>query len=125
MNCSSSLQTDSKKFWSFVRSQKRETLGIPTLRVGDKVFATDKEKAEVLNSQFSSVFTREDQSVILPDKGPSPYPSIDDHSVGQNGVTKQLQQLNVNKASGPDEIPARMLHDYAQEISPMLTHIFQ
>ena len=91
----------------------------------NKISATDAEKAQVLNEQFSSVFTREDASEILPDKGPSPFPPIDDLVVEPNGVLKQLKALNSNQASGPDEIPARMLHDYADEISPMLSHIFQ
>ena len=45
--------------------------------------------------------------------------------MGLNGVEKQLKQLKVNKASGPDKVPARMLHDYAEELAAMLTHIFQ
>ena len=40
-------------------------------------------------------------------------------------VIKQLKELNINKASGPDEIPARRLRDYADEITPLLTHLFQ
>jgi hypothetical protein len=120
-----SLKSDPKKFWSYIKSQKRESINIPTLRVDSKISATDAEKAQILNDQFSSVFTREDASQKPPDKGPSPYPQIDDLTVEPNGVLKQLQSLNSNKASGPDEIPARMLHEYAEEVCEMLAHIFQ
>ena len=40
-------------------------------------------------------------------------------------MIKQLQTLNINKASGPDEIPARILQDYAQHCGPILKHIMQ
>ena len=34
-------------------------MGIPTLRQGDSVFISDKDKANLLNKQFESVFTRD------------------------------------------------------------------
>ena len=39
--------------------------------------------------------------------------------------TSPLRELKFNKSNCPDEIPARMLHDYAEELTPALTHIFQ
>ena len=46
----------------------------------------------------------------FPDKGPSPFDAIGDIVVGKNGVLKQLKGLKVNKAGGPDEIPAIILN---------------
>ena len=43
----------------------------------------------------------------------------------EEGVSKLLRKLNPHKASGPDFIPARILKDMADEISPLLTIIFQ
>ena len=120
-----SLLTDAKKFWRYVKSQRRESAGIPTLKTGNMSYSTSEEKAQALNAQFSSVFTRSDDSSTLPDKGPSPYEPIENLCISPPGVNKQLKDLNVNKASGPDEIPARMLRDYADEITPALTHLFQ
>ena len=48
-----SLETNPKKFWSFVRSQRREAVGIPTLSTNGTNHVTDSEKAEALNNQFS------------------------------------------------------------------------
>ena len=87
--------------------------------------STNEEKAQALNAQFSSVFTSSDASSMLPDKGASPYEPIQNLHISPPGVNKQLKELNINKASGPDEIPARMLRDYADEITPALTHLFQ
>lgn len=47
-----------------------------------------------------------------------------DISVSQPGVLKLLQNLNPRKATGPDNIPARLLHTVAEEISPALTLLF-
>ena len=71
------------------------------------VKTTDSDKADALNDYFKSVFTKE--QLPIPTKGPSPFPSIQSLEIGLNGVTKQLQALNPNKASGPDEIPAKVL----------------
>ena len=118
-----SLTTNPKQFWSFIRKNKTENLGIPSLKVNDMVKTTDSDKADALNDYFKSVFTKE--QLPIPTKGPSPFPSIQSLEIGLNGVTKQLQALNPNKASGPDEIPAKVLKETAIEISPIIHHIFQ
>ena len=42
--------------------------------------------------------------------------------IGTNG---KLKNLNQNKATGPDELPARVLKETAEQIAPIITHIFQ
>ncbi len=61
-----SLDTNPKKFWSYVRTSKSESSGIPPLKFNDKLCVSDKSKADALNSQFHSVFTRE--NVPIPKK---------------------------------------------------------
>ena len=107
---------ENKQFWSFIRKNK-------SLKVNYMVKTTDSDKADALNDYFKSVFTKE--QLPIPTKGPSPFPSIQSLEIGLNGVTKQLQALNPNKASGPDEIPAKVLKETANEISPIIHHIFQ
>ena len=64
---------------------------------------TSKSKAETLNQQFQSVFTKEDDNIpyILP----SNHPSIDNLTFSINGFQKLLQELKHGKAPGPDNIP--------------------
>ena len=38
--------------------------------------------------------------------------------IGINGIIKQLKNLNQNKATGPDELPARVLKETAEQIAP-------
>jgi len=80
-------------------------------------------KAEILSRQYDSVFTDEDM-VNVPDLGDSPYPDMPEVEVTLLGVQKLLQGINPAKACGPDQIPCRILKDYAIEISPILQIIF-
>ena len=118
-----SLSTNPKCFWSFIKQTKTENLGIPTLHSNDKMQTTDHDKANTLNNHFKSVFTNE--QLPIPSKGPSQFPSLQTLDIGVNGVRKQLEALKPHKASGPDEIPARVLKETASEISTIVQHIFQ
>ena len=96
---------------------------VDTLKVNDIVKTTDSDKANALNEYFKSVFTNE--QLPAPTKGPSPFPSIQSLEIGLNGVAKQLEAITPNKASGLDEIPAKVLKETANEIAPIIHHIFQ
>ena len=119
-----SLQDNPKTFWSYVRLMKTENINIPPLKLDGKMHATDSAKATALNSQFKSVFNVEDSSYI-PNKGSSPYPDIDHLEIGLEGVAKQFNNINPNKASGPDELPARLLKTVSSEIAPLMQFLFQ
>ena len=73
--------------------------------------------------QFQSAFTREDDS-DPPSKGASPFSSMGDITVDPKGVAKLLDGLNVHKASGTDELNARVLKECSNEISPILALIY-
>jgi hypothetical protein len=55
--------------------------------------------------------------------GPS-YPQINELTIINKGVVKLLPKLKVNKASDPDDLPAYILKELAEEIAPILTAIF-
>ena len=112
-----------KKFWSFIKSLKKDTYGITSLRENGILKTDSKEKANICNRQFQSAFTREDDS-DPPLKGASPFSSMEDITVDPKGVTKLLDRLNVHKASGPDRLNARVLKECSNEISPILALIY-
>ena len=71
----------------------------------------DKDKAQILNQQFSSVFSIDDQEtpeIKSPCKSDMNYIVIT-----TGGIKKLLDDLNVYK---PDGIPARMLKENSTEI---------
>ena len=51
-----------KKFWSFVKSLKKDTFGITSLRENGILKTDTKERADICNRQFQSAFTREADS---------------------------------------------------------------
>ena len=62
-------------------------VAIQSLKLNDLVVTDGKDKAEVLNSYFQSVFTHE-LDTELPDKGSSPYPSMSNFDITIQGIAK-------------------------------------
>ena len=56
--------------------------------------------------------------------GPS-YPQIDPLSINEQGVKKLLSGINPNKASGPDQIPCRLIKQLCEELAPVFTSLFR
>ena len=114
-----------KKFWSFVKGKKQEASGVSPLRNHEGIIHSDPAtKADILNHQFESVFTKEDLSNI-PSKGCSPFDDMPSITVTSPGVEKLLHNLSPHKATGPDSISARLLKELSTELAPALTFIFQ
>ena len=89
------------------------------------IYTSSKAKAQVLNDQFVSVFTKEPSDKPLPSKGASPYSSMPDIDIHCSGVLKLLKDLNPNKATGPDNLSAQFLKTHADILAPAITLIFQ
>ena len=81
-------------------------------------------KAQLLNKYFTSVFTSSTAATFPPFNEP-PLPDITTLSIDTRGVLTLLQNLQVHKASGPDEIPARFLKEFSEEFAALLTFLFQ
>ena len=76
------------------------------------------EKAEALNNQYTSVFTKE-PTRNLPNIEDKPETPMSDLEFTSNGIEKLLWDLNPSKASGPDLLPTRILKLVASEIEPV------
>ncbi|XP_072028466.1 uncharacterized protein [Amphiura filiformis] len=119
------LETDNTKpFWNYIKSLRRDVFGVSPLNLTGRIASSAKEKAETLNKQFCSVFTREDLSSI-PNLGVSAVPDMPNITITTFGVEKLLKNLKINKASGPDNIPARILKECASSVAPILQKIYQ
>ena len=102
----------------------KDTSGIAPLKENGRLHAEPKYKADFLNRQYESTWTKKDRGSIPTPEG-QPFPAMPEISVTKEGVFKLLLKLNPNKATGPDLLPARILKDMANEIAPILTAIFQ
>ena len=116
-------QNDVKPLWKYIKSKKQDNIGVSSIKHKGQLFAGSKTKAELLNNQFTSVFTR-DTTEVLPEIQGNSFPQIPPLQITVGGVTKLLKSLKTNKASGPDGLPNRILKECAEELSPALTAIF-
>ena len=112
-----------KRFWSFVKSLKKDASGITSLRENGILKTDMVGKANICNKQFQSAFTRETDSEI-PSKGTSPFTPMGEITVDPKGVLKLLNGLKVHKAPGPDGLSARVLKECSSEIAPILAFIY-
>ena len=112
-----------KRFWTYIKNRKTDFNGIAPLKVNGKLFTEPKARAEVLNDQFQSVFTRETPPNLTPPRQQSP--TMPDIEISVEGVLKLLKNLKPNKASGPDNIGPRVLKELADIIADPLTRIFR
>ena len=108
-----------KKFWSFIKSS-----GVAPLMKNGTVHSDSQAKADILNMQFSSVFTIGNASNAS-SLGVSPYSELLHITVSVAGLRKSQEAIKPHKATGPDGIPTRLLKDYAADLTPVLSHIYQ
>ena len=81
--------TNLKTIWTSIKSLKKDNCSIQSLKLNDLVVTDGIDKAEVLNSYVQSVFTHK-LDTELPDKGPSPYPSMSNIDITMQGIAKLL-----------------------------------
>ncbi|XP_072021366.1 uncharacterized protein [Amphiura filiformis] len=117
-------ENNTKPFWNFLKTKKQEVFGVSTLKTADGKFASSTtEKANALNDQFCSVFTKEDHR-NAPSHKTHDITDISGITITTPGVEKLLKEIKPNKAAGPDEIPGRVLRECASSVAPVLSKIF-
>ena len=112
-----------KKLFRFIKSRSCENDGVAPLRENGTLHIDDTKKANILNKQFSSVFSVPNGQ-IPPLQGQPNIP-MSDITITEAGVRKLLNDVNPNKAAGPDGIPSRFLKEFSEQISPGLTLVMQ
>ena len=121
-NVSENGDKNKKRFFSFVKSKKSDITGATPLDDGDTTYTKDEDIAELLNKQFSSVFSTDDGKT--PKIKGEEAPPINELRFTKNGIVKLLKELDPEKASGPDGISARLLKECADEVANTLVLLF-
>ena len=88
------------------------------------IYSDPKKKADILNNQFSSVFTQEPDDE-LPDIGTSQHPDMPPLTIHEAGIRRLLLNIKPHKVAGLDNLPARILKEVASNLAPALTLVFQ
>ena len=125
---SKNIKNDTKGFFSYVRNKQRSRVGVGPLKDADgNMVLDDLRGANLLNSYFSSVFTREnlanvpDASKLVDDKSDN---NLIDIEITEELVKKKLDLIKVDKSTGVDEIHPRMLFELRDVLVKPLTTLF-
>ena len=92
-----------KRFWSYIKNIRWNQVSITSLQADANTITDSIGKAKLLNEQFKSVFTSEPAD-DLPDKCPSPYPTMPGISITIPGIENLLNDLKIHKACCLDTI---------------------
>ena len=116
-----------KAFWSHARRKLKTKHGIAPLLADvtkkDSLKYDDKEKADILQRQFSSVFTKEPAGEV-PLFQKRCNSKIVFAKIVAEDVKKKLLRLNPDKSIGPDDLHARLLIELADDLSEPLAALF-
>ena len=132
----------SKKLFSLIKNARQDTQGVSPLKDPNTntTSSLNKEKANILNRQFQSVFSQLSPLKLgqicidklqlyfnqhLSDKFKCNYPQMPDICINLNDITKLLSNLRPDKAAGPDEIRPIVLKELRSEIAPIIQLIFE
>ena len=116
-----------KKFWLHARSKLNTKTGVAPLLENPKDHTSlrfdDKSKADLLQKQFLSVFTKESADGV-PQLSPRTTSIIAELIIEEKDVYTKLKSLNPFKSCGPDEIHSRLLRELADHIAGPVTVLF-
>ena len=126
-NIASKIKSNPKSFWSHVRQKLKSKSGIAPLLQDPKDKSStkfnDKEKADILQNQYSSVFTIE-PCQDLPSLDRRTNNRIPEIEIDKVMVENEINKLNVNKSMGPDEIHPRLLKELVAFVAEPLSCLF-
>ncbi len=121
----SKAKSNPKAFYNYSKSKLKTRSGVGDIKREDgSVTENDREKAEELNTYFSSVFTKEDTTNI-PDFDPEIQNQLLDNLViTEEQVRKRLEKLKTSKSPGIDGMHPRLLKEIAETITKPLCILF-
>lgn len=117
-----------KKFYSFVKHNKTVKCEVSTLKSDGITYTDSLEKANVLNKQFKSVFSRPQPLSLKQMCKYLVHPPafvMSPINITAEGIEKLLCGLSPNKANGPDQTSPRVLKELRSEVAPILCEIFR
>ena len=124
-------KSNPKKFWSLFKTVSNSS-SVPSKMTwkrseGDIIVENPEDVANLLNNYFHSVFNppfSQEEYNNHPASTTSSCDPITDIHVTSDDVRRILLSLDVNKATGADRIPARLLRYCAPYISSSLSDLF-
>ena len=119
------VDKSNKNFWSYIKSQRKENTGVSDLVDNNKLVSTPKEKADILNNQFSKGFSQPCNKTYKKPDLSTFSETLNSIKVSPNGVLKLMENINDRKATGPDDIPGKLLKICSFELHEIFVILFQ
>nr|VZI22332.1 unnamed protein product [Spirometra erinaceieuropaei] len=114
-----------KLFYGYIRQCTRNKDPIPLLRTAEGEHLTDdRAKADHLSEFCRSVFSSETGFNPSALQSFEDTPIIETVQFTEGMVLTELLRLNESKSPGPDEVPAKILEEFACELSKPLSMLF-
>ncbi|KAI8484846.1 hypothetical protein Bbelb_374430 [Branchiostoma belcheri] len=118
-NCIQQLrQENPRKWWACINKELGRTCERP--RPNTTGTQSAAEVAENTNTHFSKSWCQGEQLSLFP--LPRGATCVDLCSIGE--VKALLKSINPRKASGPDDLPSWILKEHAEDLAPIITHLF-
>lgn len=123
------LKEGSKLWWWTAKRLMGEggKCDIPLLTMGDQTFIRSEEKAECFANIFAekSTIPQEENEKRIPKVSRKTHSTLKKIVFWPKHVRKVLSKLHIDKATGPDSIPARVLRQAAPELAKPFARLFQ
>ena len=114
-----------KAVFSYAKKKMKMKTGIADLRkTGGVIASSSKKKADVLNEFFSSVFIKDKSSIHDFKKTSYNKPRLD-LIITPEQVLNKVKELNSNKATGPDNIPSRLLKELSDVLCDPILRVMK
>ena len=115
------------KIFNYLHSLSKESLTPSSIFYESKSASEDRNKAELFNEFFQSVFKPSRISFPDPKSLPIPagHPVLKSIAHSEQDVHKALISLDPSKATGPDQIPARVLKLCSYSLTEPIHHLFK
>ena len=120
---SENIKSNAKRFWTFCRLKTSRLLPA-VLSSGSEEAISPEDKSTMFNNHFSSVFNSNTSDKNLPEVNIRINSKLSHIVFSEKDVFLVLKRLDINKGSGPNDIPLRVLHECAAELTPSLTALF-
>ena len=125
-NLTFNIKSNPKAFWRYINSRLKVHSTIGDLQCPDgSTVHLDKDKAEIPNQFFTSVFTHKKLSVIPSFTLDHAVPSLHTVKISPTIVHKKLLDINPNKSPGPKCWPLLALKETAEQMCTPLSILFK
>ena len=113
-----------KYFFTYARSKSKLKPRIGPFIVNDETIEDPKEKANILNRHFESVFVNENTNTTYTTTENN-WPSLSEITFNEEDVLARLKELREGASAGPDEIPAILLKKCAEPLKHAITLLWK